>query len=76
MLKATPDLAIQEGRRHMAEKDLAFGEGTIHRFLVRDHAQKRPPTPSEQERPDVVTGGVQKVKIAEKGHFVHNRDAS
>jgi transposase len=35
VLKATPDLAIEELRRRLAEKGLVFGEGTIRRFLDR-----------------------------------------
>ena len=47
MLKAAPDLAIEELRRRLAEKGLVFGEGTIRRFFER-HAitrKKRRRTP-------------------------------
>jgi hypothetical protein len=35
MLKETPDAAIEELRRNLAQKGLVFGEGTIRRFLTR-----------------------------------------
>lgn len=35
MLKETPDAAIEELRRSLAQEGLVFGEGTIRRFLVR-----------------------------------------
>jgi transposase len=50
MLKATPDIAIEELRRSLAEKDLVFGEGTIRRFLARHGItrKKRPRTPASK----------------------------
>jgi transposase len=47
MLKATPDIAIEELRRSLAKKGLVSGEGTIRRFLVRHGItrKKRPRTP-------------------------------
>jgi hypothetical protein len=44
MLKAAPDLAIEELRRRLAEKRLVFGEGTA----ARNHAQKRRRTPASR----------------------------
>ncbi len=35
MLKATPDVSIEDLRRSLAKKGLVFGEGTLRRFLVR-----------------------------------------
>ena len=35
MLKATPDLTIQELRHEMSRAGLSFGYGTIQRFLIR-----------------------------------------
>ena len=40
MLKATPDLTVEELRRRLSEKGLVFGEGTIRRFFER-HALTR-----------------------------------
>jgi transposase len=50
MLKAAPDLAVEELRRRLAEKGLVFGEGTIRRFFER-HAitrKKRRRTPANR----------------------------
>ncbi len=35
LLKETPDAAIAELRRSLAQKGLVFGEGTVRRFLAR-----------------------------------------
>jgi transposase len=46
MIKETPDMAIEELRQALAEKDLVVGYGTIRRFFAR-HAitrKKRPRT--------------------------------
>ena len=46
MIKQTPDMAIEELRQALAEKDLVVGYGTIRRFFAR-HAitrKKRPRT--------------------------------
>ena len=46
LLKATPDLAIEELRQALADKGMTFGYGTIRRFFAR-HAitrKKRPRT--------------------------------
>ena len=40
LLKETPDAAIEEFRRSLAEKGLVFGERTVRRFLIR-HAITR-----------------------------------
>jgi transposase len=50
VLEATPDLAIEELRRRLAEKGLVFGEGTIRRFLDRHRItrKKRQPTPANR----------------------------
>jgi transposase len=50
VLEATPDLAIEELRRRLAEKGLVFGEGTIRRFLDRHQItrKKRQPTPANR----------------------------
>jgi hypothetical protein len=57
MLKAAPDLAVEELRRQLAEKGLVFDEGNHPPFLraARYHAQKKTAHASEQEHPDVVT---------------------
>jgi transposase len=49
-LKATPDLAIEELRRRLAEKGLVFGEGTVRRFLDRHGItrKKRRRTPANR----------------------------
>jgi transposase len=56
MLKATPDLAIEELRRRLAEKGLVFDEGTNRRFLDRhgitrkkDRAPQRTGAPGRRE---------------------------
>ncbi|WP_128930253.1 IS630 family transposase [Bradyrhizobium zhanjiangense] len=56
MLKATPDVSIEELRRSLAQKGLVFGEGTLRRFLMRHGItpQKKTAHASEQDRPDVV----------------------
>jgi hypothetical protein len=50
MLKETPDTAIEELRRSLAQEGLVFGEGTIRRFLVRHGItrKKRPRTPASR----------------------------
>jgi transposase len=50
MVKATPDLAIEELRRRLAEKALVFGEGTIRRFFERHGItrKKRRRTPASR----------------------------
>jgi transposase len=49
VLEATPDLAIEELRRRLAEKGLVFGEGTIRRFLDRHRiTRKKKPTPANR----------------------------
>jgi transposase len=50
VLEATPDLAIEELRRRLAEKGLVFGESTIRRFLDRHRItrKKRQPTPANR----------------------------
>ncbi len=35
LVEATPDITIQELRQSLATKDLAFGYGTLQRFLIR-----------------------------------------
>jgi transposase len=55
VLKATPDLAIEELRRRLAEKGLVRrGNDPPFPRPARDHAQKKTAHASEQERPDVV----------------------
>jgi transposase len=52
-LTATPDMAIEELRRVLADKGLVVGYGTIRRFFVR-HAitrKKRPRTPASRIAP-------------------------
>ena len=55
MLAVQPDLTIEELRRALAERDLRFGFGTPHRFLVRYRTTRKKMTghASEQDRPDV-----------------------
>ena len=50
MLKETPDAAIEELRRSLAQEGLVFGEGTIRRFLIRHGItrKKRPRTPASR----------------------------
>jgi transposase len=50
MLKETPDAAIEELRRSLAQEGLVFGEGTIRQFLVRHGItrKKRPRTPASR----------------------------
>jgi len=50
VLKAAPDLAIEELRRRLAEKGLVFGEGTIRRFFERHGItrKKRRRTPASR----------------------------
>lgn len=50
MLKETPDAAIEELRRSLAQEGLVFGEGTLRRFLVRHGItrKKRPRTPANR----------------------------
>ncbi|WP_157450006.1 IS630 family transposase [Bradyrhizobium sp. ARR65] len=56
LLKETPDAAIAELRRSLAQKGLVFGEGTVRRFLARHGItpQKKTAHASEQDRPDVM----------------------
>jgi len=35
LLEATPDITIEELRRALADRGLAFGYGTLQRFLIR-----------------------------------------
>jgi transposase len=46
MIKETPDMAIEELRQALAEKDLVVGYGTIRRFFARHEItrKKRPRT--------------------------------
>ena len=56
MLDAVPDITIQELRHKLAETGLAFGYGTIQRFLIRhDMTRKKTGHAAEQDRPDVLT---------------------
>jgi transposase len=50
MLKATPDVSIEELRRSLANEGLVFGEGTVRRFLARHGItrKKRPRTPASR----------------------------
>jgi transposase len=50
LLKATPDIVIEELRRKLTEEGQVFGEGTIRRFLVRHSItrKKRPRTPASR----------------------------
>jgi transposase len=50
LVKATPDLAIEELRRRLAERGLMFGEGTIRRFFERHGItrKKRRRTPASR----------------------------
>jgi len=50
MLKATPDIVIEELRRKLTEDGLVFGEGTIRRFLLRHGItrKERPRTPASR----------------------------
>jgi transposase len=50
LVEETPDIAIEELRRTLADKGLVFGYGTIRRFFAR-HAitrKKRPRTPASR----------------------------
>jgi transposase len=55
-LEATPDLAIEELRRALADEGLVVGYDTIRRFFrpPRHHAQKKTAHASEQDRPDIL----------------------
>ena len=69
LVEATPAITIEELRREVSSMDLAFGYGTLQRFLIRHDmtpeerlgmarhwAAIGPRTmPSEQDRPDVLT---------------------
>jgi transposase len=50
MLKATPDLAIEELRRRLAEQGQVVGEGTVRRFFERHEItrKKRRRTPASR----------------------------
>lgn len=53
LLKATPDITIEELRHVLADKGLVVGYGTIRRFFAR-HAitrKKRPRTPASRIAP-------------------------
>ena len=53
LIEATPDTAIEELRRALADKGVTVGYGTIRRFFAR-HAitrKKRPRTPPSRTAP-------------------------
>ena len=56
MVAETPDSTIEELRRLLARRGLAFGYGTIQRFLIRHRMTRKKKTghASEQDRPDVL----------------------
>jgi hypothetical protein len=51
MLKATPDLSIEELRQSLAQKGLVFGESTIRRFLVRHGITRKKDRVRQRARP-------------------------
>ena len=54
-LEATPDIPIQELRLELSQIGLAFGYGTIQRFLIRnDVTRKKTTHTTEQDRFDVL----------------------
>ena len=56
VLSETPDITIEELRGLLAGRGLAFGYGTVQRFLIRHNMTRKKKTghASEQDRPDVL----------------------
>uniref|UniRef100_UPI003F649C5F IS630 family transposase n=1 Tax=Rhizobium lupini TaxID=136996 RepID=UPI003F649C5F len=56
LLKATPDITIEELRDSLSKEGLSFGYGTIRRFFERHNiTRKKTAHATEQDRPDVLT---------------------